>query len=157
MTKLHVLNNQRPDLCGPCGGKCCQSAPGAYFPADFGETEAEIRAGVRAALLAGTAALSDSDEDPYVRPPIRDYDGIVQEIYVSPIAQYTGVYPKAPCANLTASGCLLEFDHRPTQCRALAPDPAARGGAGCKLPREIDNPRCREAWAPYRDLFEELI
>lgn len=73
--RLHVLNNQRPEVCTPCGGKCCHNAPGAYFPGDFGETDAEIRAGVSAALLAGTTALSDYDEEPYVHAPLWDRSG----------------------------------------------------------------------------------
>lgn len=77
--RLHVLNNQRPEVCTPCGGKCCHNAPGAYFPGDFGETDAEIRAGVSAALLAGSTVLSDYDEEPYVHAPIRGRSGIVQE------------------------------------------------------------------------------
>ena len=150
MTRLRVLNNQRPDICAPCGGKCCQTAPGAYFPADFGTTDAEIRASVRAALLAGTAALSDYDEDPYVRAPIRGRTGIVQEVVVF---RFAFERSKSPCANLTATGCSLEFDRRPTQCRALVPDPA---GKLCRLPSSVENDACREAWEPYRDLFNDL-
>ena len=140
--KLHVLNNQRPEVCTPCGGKCCHNAPGAYFPGDFGETDAEIRAGVSAALLAGTTALSDYDEEPYVHAPIRGRSGIVQE-----------VVSKSPCANLLPAGCSLEFDRRPTQCRVLEPDPA---GKVCRLPTSVGDDACREAWAPFLDLFNEL-
>lgn len=46
MIRLTILDNQRLDPCGPCGGVCCKRIPGAYFPSDFGETEAEIRAAV---------------------------------------------------------------------------------------------------------------
>ena len=152
--KLPVLNNERPEVCTTCGGKCCQNAPGGYFPSDFGDTEAEIRAGVQAALLGGTAALSGYDEEPFVHPPIQGYEGIVQEVaVVSPFARLTGVYPKSPCANLTPAGCSLEFDRRPTQCRVLVPDPE---GKVCRLPSSVSDEACREAWAPFLDLFNDL-
>ena len=150
--KLHVLNNQRPEVCAPCGGKCCHNAPGAYFPGDFGETDAEIRAGVSAALLAGTVALSDYDDDPYVRAPIKGQSGLVQEIYISRLLPACD-RPKFPCANLTDSGCALEFDRRPTLCRALEPDPA---GKVCRLPSSVENDACRESWGPFLDLFNEI-
>ena len=151
--KLPILNNQRPEVCTPCGGKCCQNAPGAYFPSDFGDTDAEIRAGVQAALISGAAALSDYDDDPYVRPAIRGHQGIVQEVVVSPMARFAGTYPKTPCANLTSTGCSLDFDRRPMQCRILEPDPA---GKVCRLPSSVENDACRKAWAPFLDLFNDL-
>lgn len=141
--KLPVLNNEHPEVCTPCGGKCCQNAPGAYFPSDFGDTEAEVRAGVHAALLGGTAALSGY-EDPYVHPPIAGRVGMVH---------LTHPADKNPCANLTPAGCSLEFNRRPTQCRVLVPDPA---GKVCRLPSSASDEACREAWAPFLDLFNDL-
>lgn len=147
MTHLPVISdNKRPDLCAPCGGKCCQRGPGAYWPADFGATDAEIRTALRAGFETGTICLDDHSEDSLVRPSIRGQTDIVQPIRIT-----FGVGHN-PCSNLTPQGCSLDFERRPTQCRALVPDPEN----GCMLPKDLSDNACRRAWASYRDLFAEF-
>jgi len=35
---LNILNNEKADICTPCGGKCCKTYAGIAWPEDFGAT-----------------------------------------------------------------------------------------------------------------------
>jgi len=117
-TRLPVIqDNQNADLCTPCGGKCCKSIPGIYWPEDFGSDRDEVIANVRAAIATGKTTLDywesvTSDDMYYPRPAVKGMEG-------------ASVDPSegGECTHLTATGCALTWTQRPTQCRALEPKP----------------------------------
>lgn len=86
---LPVLREEfvTPDLCGPCGGHCCQGYPGAAFPSDFGQNLKEIESNLLDALISGRWALDFWEgyfgENPpvweakYVRPSVKGKEGWV--------------------------------------------------------------------------------
>lgn len=149
MKSLRVIqNNERGELCAPCGGKCCKAAPGAYWPQDFGDTEEVIKMVVRSKLLDGSVVL-DEEHRPCVRPPIADYpDALIQ------IPRW---FHENQCARLTQSGCSLSFDQRPRQCRGMAVTPQINGSDGCAPGPGLTDEACRRAWKPFRAMFAEVI
>lgn len=153
MMRLPVLNNEDPSSCGPCGGKCCKSAPGTYHPDDF----AELAPDLSTALDIGSVTLDCWDGDfedtagpsvYYVRPPVVGKEG--QRID----AGWGG-----RCTFLRPTGCALRFDRRPQQCRDLVPV-AGNSGLDCHYPdkRDGDNNKAHGLrwWLPYQELLRRL-
>lgn len=142
--------NERPDLCGPCGGQCCKSIPGIYAPEDFG---ADLEAALRAGIKEGRVAFDYWEEDGdlpmtyYARPPVRGrLDRLVD-------ASWGG-----PCSLLREEGCALTWFERPSGCRDLVPSPegyhdcdsASHPGENSKLIQA-------RAWSPYQDIIKRII
>lgn len=153
LTKPHVeykpdefVNNEDKSICAECGGGCCKRYAGAYHPADFRH---EI-----------TEEFLESLFDPAIEiPPVSiDWYENFEEygrkgFYIRP--RHVGgdeVDPSygASCALLTPTGCSLDWDHRPWQCRMLKPEKNhVCGGPDGKL-------LAAEAWDPYHGILEKL-
>lgn len=140
------VNNEDKNICAECGGACCKSYAGAYHPADFRH---EI-----------TEAFLESLLDPVIKiPPVSiDWYENFEEpgkkgFYIRP--RHVGgdeVDPSygASCALLTPTGCSLDWDHRPWQCRASKPEKNhVCGGPDGKL-------LAAKVWDPYHDILEKL-
>lgn len=151
-SRLPVVRDsfERPDLCGPCGGKCCKRAPGAAFPEDFGAPDrAAVAVALKARLATGRWAVDWWEGDPtggdrghayYLRPAIVGKEGQHQD------AGWGGA-----CTFLSGAGCTIAAE-RPSGCRGLEPkaDQFCEDRYGGKKEACI-------AWIPYEDLIDAAL
>jgi Fe-S-cluster containining protein len=141
MTPKHlpvIQDNQNADLCTPCGGKCCKSIPGIYWPEDFGSDRDAVIANVRVAIATGKTTLDYWEGKRklfYPRPAIKGKEGVA----IDP--SWGG-----ECTHLTAAGCALTWATRPAQCRSLEPRP--RGACHSAAPFDSKY-EAAKAWLPY--------
>lgn len=154
---------ERPDICGPCGGKCCQNAPGIASPEEFGAPdEAVMRQEIGDRLCTGRWALDWWEGDPRPEPErARDEDGNTESpsppaYYLRPAVRgHEGAlyHPSwgGVCTFHGPTGCEI-FPDRPDGCRGLEPHAE---GTRC-LPRRNDKRAAAVAWWPYRALLEEM-
>ena len=140
------VNNEDKNICAECGGGCCKSYAGAYHPADFRH---EITEEFLESLFDPTIEIPPVSIDWYEN--FGEYGR--KGFYIRP--RHVGgdeVDPSygASCALLTPTGCSLDWDHRPWQCRALKPEKnhVCGGPDGKRL--------AAEAWDPYHDILEKL-
>ena len=111
------VNNEDKNICTECGGSCCKRYAGAYHPADFRH---EITEEFLESLFNPAIEIPPVSIDWYEN--FEEYGR--KGFYIRP--RHVGgdeVDPSygASCALLTATGCSLDWDHRPWQCRALNP------------------------------------
>jgi hypothetical protein len=150
MNKLPVLSFENADLCGPCGGKCCKSYPGAAMPHDFGASAEEIKTALIEALGSGRWVIDWWECDPrpgmyelpsayFVRPAVVGGEGEVFH------ALYNG-----RCTFHTDTGCGI-FDRRPSGCRGVEP-----GTEGCKS-RHSSKRDAAIAWIPFRKVIQAAV
>lgn len=95
-------------ICKKCGGKCCKSLPGAYFPDDI----KKIFGSVEEAITSGSVAIDwlEADEPGYyLRPKTILTDSL-----------YDGSWGGA-CIHLKENGCELSEEKRPSSCKAIKP------------------------------------
>ena len=108
----------QPELCTTCGGKCCKNIPGATRPSDFKGRQQIIEA-----LRGGRYCVDWWEGDPrkrkntlsrgyFIRPAGKGFEGRLLD------PSWGGI----GCTFLTDTGCSLEPEQRPTQCRLLEPD-----------------------------------
>lgn len=140
------VNNENKNICSECGGCCCKSYAGAYHPADFRH---EITEEFLESLFDPVTKISPVSIDWYEN--FEEYGR--KGFYIRP--RHVGgdeVDPSygAPCALLTPTGCSLDWEHRPWQCRALKPEKnhACGGHDGKRL--------AAEAWDQYHDILEKI-
>jgi Fe-S-cluster containining protein len=146
---LHI---ERPDLCTPCGGKCCKSMPGGTHPSDWGAPNTDVMLErLATAFRSGLWAIDWWEGDPrgleegdqeyvsqgfYVRPATKGDEGRV--FYAS----WGG-----ECTFLTATGCSFGHDDRPLECRTLEP----------KYPYRCEQHHGKHltaiAWLPYHQVL----
>lgn len=149
--RLHMY--EMPDVCGPCGGRCCKGIPGIYSPEDFGAPNVEaMRDAIVKALASGRVVIDwwedEGPEQPltfYLRPAIAGLEEWMRH------AAWNGSH----CTFLTPSGCELSHDERPFQCRALEPEPDVekRRKEGCKA-HGGSKWDAAEPWIAYQDVIE---
>ena len=139
-------NNEDKNICAECGGGCCKSYAGAYHPADLRH---EITEEFLESLFDSAIEIPPVSIDWYEN--FNEYGR--KGFYIRP--RHVGgdeVDPSmgAPCALLTPTGCSLDWEHRPWQCRVLKPEKNhVCGGPDGKL-------LAAEAWDPYHDILEKL-
>lgn len=138
LRKLPVLNNERPDLCAPCGGRCCRNGPGIAAAADFGRTPQAIGREVRRRLRIGTWKLDGDSEVVFMRPANTE-DG----------SSPWGIDEGAPCVFLGTHGCSLTFADRPKQCRDVTPRGA---GNKCTIGHRAFLAIMR-TWQPFKHIL----
>ncbi len=146
-------NNENISLCGICKGGCCRRAPGVVFPEDIKE---EItKESLKRYLDKGYAfdwwydKLFDDQENTtnyYLRPQtITTKDKLF--------------YPSwgGRCILHTDEGCSLNFEDRPTQCKALIPS-KKDDQYNCKsLSEEKYGKKASAlAWLKYNNIIKEL-
>ncbi len=141
-------------VCSDCGGQCCKSAPGITAPEDWGAPD---RATMATRLRAAFASL-DYAIDWWVGDP-RPRGKLDRVLFVRPattLARGELYDPSwgAPCSLLGPTGCKLDHDARPYECRALKPVQAAdrSNGHGCK---GYTSKRAMSLlWIPYQSVIE---
>lgn len=177
-TLLQITNKdwnfEKPNICGECGGKCCQNFPGFFYPEDLGAPdESEMERRLRELLDSGRYTLDDWVGDP--RPgcdssafeewdewhDLKEKGLVFSQVYMPRPAmvghegqRYHGAFGGTPCTFLGEKGCQLEREDRPTECRAL--EPVDSTGNNCKMPPGMSKRDCAIAWVPYQNLFERL-
>ncbi len=137
----------KPDLCGPCGGKCCQHYPGLAAPSDFGNDKFTIESNILAALETGRWTMEKVGKyvnNHYlttlvVRPAMKGSEGRAYD---------NGFY--GACTFHTANGCGV-FENRPFQCRSLEP----KSDMGCT--QHAKQQDVGDLWEPYQSTLETLM
>lgn len=135
-----------PDVCGPCGGKCCKGMPGIASPEDFGGDFAAIEA----AIATGRWALDCWDEDSelpetyYLRPATEKARGEIVD------RSWGG-----RCNFLKATGCELAPDVRPQNCRDLKPNRESPGN--CTMPNGLNKLDYVKMWCPHQRALKVII
>lgn len=150
--------NANPTLCVPCGGKCCQQAPGAVLPMDLmpdnDETKLEER--IQQLLMTGRYAIDWWEGSPfssvkrgsqyrqgyYLRPATKGKEGQVYD------ASWGGA-----CTFHSSVGCELPDESRPGECKLLIPKPSQQ----CGYAKDWEGKRTvAQLWWPYRFLLGEV-
>lgn len=106
MKALKVVSNERPDLCGPCGGLCCKNGPGIMDPADLGR---DLKGAVKRLLASGNYKVGREGGLLFLAPATTK----------ATTAAFDEASPNVRCKLLTPTGCPLPFGQRPRQCRDL--------------------------------------
>ena len=143
--------NLTPSICGPCGGECCKTQPGATSPRQWGTTAEEMTQNLAAAFITGRWAVDwwEGDVDPngdlddvyFVRPHAVGYDaGTI----------FHGAGRNRQCNFLAKDGCTLKPEARPDGCLHLVPSISHR----CELATG-EHPKKKYVleWRPYQDVI----
>lgn len=152
MTLLMVHEYIRPDLCAPCGGKCCKSLPGINAPEDFGATKKEMLGRIVEALKTGRYSIDWYEGDP--RPVKKQKLELVR--FVRPATKHAVGKLLDPswggeCTFLTENGCSFEHDQRPFGCRSLEP------GESVCIDRGGEKAGAAMRWIPFQGLLNKAI
>ncbi len=150
--------NERPDICGPCGGECCRSRPGFEAPERF--LAAPDPAGALAtALASGEWLLARHVGIPWRggQPPpdeVRWREILCPRPATEGERRSGRVFTSgecSPCVFLAPEGCRLPFADRPRMCRSLEPSAAgeclAAFGPG----------EAAEVWLQHQPLVAEAL
>ena len=139
-----------PTICQECGGKCCKRHPGAAFPDDITRNYGkDMLAALVSAFQDGYTIDCWEGElgDGYPKNSEYGIDDDYDEYYEAEDGYHTGYYIRPRCSKdddsrlynytyggrclfLTATGCKLAPELRPTGCRMLEPK---EGGETCKV------------------------
>ncbi len=138
-----MQNDENKEVCSACGGVCCKSSGGLVYPNDFGEINLPR---LIESLKSGYYAVDYFDDRTnemssgyYLRTRVV---GVQRAFHPNGL----GV-----CILLNETGCKLNYNNRPTGCKALIPNPP-----NCYYPNnEINVKSCAIAWQPYEQLVEQ--
>lgn len=148
-------NNENSSVCTSCGGACCKGMPGSSHPLDFKEITVDVlieklKNGYCFDYWEGKASDDPQYEDKtayYLRPSTTRGLGKIVD------ASWGGA-----CNFLTDKGCPLSFEERPSQCRALVPDPEPDMHAkDCKWLDGYSKKDIAVAWLPYNEIIVQAI
>jgi hypothetical protein len=147
------------DLCASCGGVCCKRGSGLCTPADFGEP---LYDRLLCRLASGLYVVDYWEGlfafggwrtwKPYFVRPRRRFDRAGQPVdtglLIDPSWGGQCIFYQEQ------SGCRLEFEKRPSQCRTLVPhkDPTL-----CVQPVGHGKRDCIAAWVPFQCVLKTLI
>lgn len=143
-----MVNNENKKICATCQGFCCKSFAGFNHPNDF---LPNIEENILTAIKSGNFCISAHTGDPrgelshilYVRPNITGKTGKIFDRSL-----------KGQCSLLKDTGCELDFDKRPFQCRDLEPNPDyVTIGCKGKIPRD----EIVMAWIPFQKFLRKVI
>jgi hypothetical protein len=154
----------RPEICAPCGGRCCKTLPGAASPEDFGAPDkSAMLARLTAAFAAGRWAVDWWEGEPsgdvrlrhdvyFPRPIAKDHDaGLLVPYYPEDMGS-TWSPRMFECTFLGPTGCELAHEDRPLECRALEPraDRNCVEHAGRRQERALE-------WHAYQHVLKAAI
>lgn len=131
-------------ICSKCNGNCCKKMPGIYYPEDF-NIQKDF-SNLETAINSSKIAIDWWEGDPreeldelnlvyYVRPATKDKEGVLFD------PSWGG-----ECIFLTSTGCQLNENARPLNCRKLEP---VENGT-CILHDNISKRNAAIAWLPYQ-------
>jgi Fe-S-cluster containining protein len=130
--------NENKAICEECGGRCCKNIPGIFQPSDI-ELDAKKIAEKLIKNLWAIDCYEDSPKLYYLRPATKNSS----EIY-----DYSW---GGECVFLTATGCSLSWENRPSGCRAVKPNHPKK----CTCPDKYGKYQSGKAWQEYVDLLHE--
>jgi Fe-S-cluster containining protein len=151
-----IDSNERPDLCGPCGGACCHARPGVEGPGPY-LADDDPAGALAAALGTGDWLLAEHVGVPWidgVPPPAEDRYRVLRyprPATVAERARADGSAEPSPCVFLDPGGCRLPFDRRPRMCRELEPSPDG------ECVSAWDRRAAALAWLPHQGLVTEAL
>jgi Fe-S-cluster containining protein len=148
-----IESNERPDLCGACGGACCRTRPGIESPGRFLAAPDPVAA-LASALASREWVLAEHVGVPWVDgvpPPDEDRYRVLRYPRPATVAERAAgaVVPggeAADCVFLAPGGCRLPFHERPRMCRSLEPSPDGECVAAW------DRRAAALAWLPHQSL-----
>lgn len=169
--KRIIENNERKDICGNCGGRCCKRYAGCYTPDDFDDVGKEVEDLFKKELISvdkweGILITPDwSDEEAiFIRP--RHKPSYCQDRCVSSGPIFDNSFG-GECIHLSENGCLLNFDNRPMFCKLLVPVSTQMGSNGeiqiCEVIGYNFDGNINEkyeaavAWHPYKKFLERML
>lgn len=139
---IRIENNENPEICSKCGGKCCKNFAGAYHPHDFDELKTVED--FERILIDGKISIdwyegfTEDDQPGYFLRPRHVGGDVIDPSW------------GAQCIHLTDTGCELSFNERPYFCKKLEPHASNK----CSEP-DIKH-RYAEAWFKYHNLLKAL-
>lgn len=135
-------------MCEKCGGECCKTIPGAYFPEDFKEP---LKDSLLKSLSSGLLAVDWWDGDItgkdergvsyFIRPKIKNCDLLLDGSW------------GGECNFLDLNGCKLNPDERPRGCRLLEP----KADNKCKPHKNSNKSEACLAWIPHQNLIMDIV
>jgi Fe-S-cluster containining protein len=153
-----ILPNERPARCAECGGQCCNTRPGLEAPERFLEAENPVSA-LAEALASGEWVLVTHLGVPWVDgvpPPESERRRILYYPRPATVRERgTGradTDPSAsPCVFLGRTGCRLDFEARPRQCRSLEP------AVDFDCQADFGRLEAALAWRPHQGLVQAAV
>jgi hypothetical protein len=142
-----MTDYENKQICLECDDKCCKRFPGACFPEDFDLDN--LLESLKKAFRSGKYSIDWLEKDP--RP-----DGDLDRIFfVRPSRKKNGrLYDHlwtgtGDCVFLTDTGCELQLEKRPGECRQIEPrkDSCINHAGG----REV----VAMKWIPYQEIILE--
>lgn len=132
------------EVCKMCGGQCCKRLAGCYLPGDFGDPPSKriITRGFTERMLAidwWEGGVKGNERGLFLRPA---HVGVKKLRDPS----WGGV-----CVFLSANGCTLPYDDRPSGCKMLEPVPDP---GHCKV-HGAGKEEAALAWGPFVDTILE--
>jgi len=149
LNKPFIIENQNPDVCGPCGGKCCKTMPGIVHPDDIEMSEEHLTT-----LITEKGYQIDCWEN----NPFDDGREIGQVFYLRPqtIKARNQVFDFSwggQCVFLGDTGCQLDWITRPSQCRALVP----KANHMCSFDDpNFSKKELAKAWFPHSEFLRNV-
>ena len=134
--------NENKELCSKCDGCCCKKVPGIFFPSDFDTLSKDILERMLRKRFWQVTFCGDENTY-YIMPNVRS-----NRFAFNP-------FPGGICVFFKKNeGCLLEFNFRPTQCKALVP----REGR-CVEDKGYEKDDCIKSWntPKYQKLIRDTI
>lgn len=147
-----MTENKR--ICAKCGGKCCKDMPGAAFPEDFNFPEEKDK--LIMALKNGNWCIDWWVGDP--RENIPEENEVDRAYFVRPsIVGYRGKLFDPTwggrCIFLTSTGCALNLNERPLNCKMLKP----KRNKECKVDEKYRERGAATEWLKYSNELEEIL
>jgi hypothetical protein len=134
--------------CAECKGECCKRMPGCIDPQDLGNLQSQIMAQVKRLIGTGKYYFNYWEGDYpgaegktayYLMPAVQGEEDLVVK----------GTWG-GPCTFLTDTGCTLQYNDRPKECRSLNPTEDE-----CRCDWNKDD--AIKAWLPYLDKVKMVI
>jgi len=135
-------NNENKELCQKCGGACCKRHPCQVFPCDLKvvnvyEVLNLLKSGYCFDYWEGKTKIY------WIQPKVKGNDDLIQPLWSN----------GGSCIFLIDGiGCILTFEERPSQGKALVPSKVT-----CKLNGNYTKEDCKNAWIPYQDILKQAM
>jgi hypothetical protein len=151
MKTIAIVNaNEKADICTPCGGQCCKWMSGAFHPHDLSPTgdKKVLLSKVKELLSTGDYKLTDREYGDEHRGYFSVYLLVpATSITIQDKDVWASNYGR--CVNLTETGCKLNSQDRPLECKAIVPDVQHN----CKPQEGFRREDLYRAWMPYKQFL----
>jgi hypothetical protein len=130
---------ENKQICGGCGGFCCQHMSCGYTVNDFPEFTAEK---LRTEIDKGKIAITRNAEGKYILKARNKGSKVV-----------TSIFNKGTCAQLTNKGCGYDYDSRPTTATLLKPNPEGK----CETLLDLKHMESEYSKPSVQNVLNELV